>query len=163
MKPCYLCVLAVFLFLHTSCHSSKNVSSTEAVDTNTIAIHSVNAHSNYIDSLFSQVAIELDSFDINAEPVVLINRDSTRSAVVAYRYHIKANSGTINTKKSAVSRSADDTLLTDSVASHCSRKESVDNTSESIGAYKPPDGLTIYVITIVIIIVILFILWKTRK
>ena len=163
MKLYYLSVLAVFLFLHTSCHSSKNVSSTEAVDTNTIATHSVNAHSNYIDSLFSQVAIELDSFDINAEPVVLINRDSTRSAVVAYRYHIKANSGTINTKKSAVSRSANDTLLTDSVASHCSRKESVDSTSESIGAYKPPDGLAIYIITIVIFVLSFIILWKTRK
>ena len=151
------------LVVFTSCHSTKNISSIETADTNTIATHSVNAHSNYIDSLFSQVAIKLDSFDINAEPVVLINRDSTRSAVVAYRYHIKANSGTINTKKSAVSRSANDTLLTDSVASHCSRKESVDSTSESIGAYKPPDRLAIYVITIVIIIIVLFILWKTRK
>ena len=151
------------LVVLTSCHSTKNISSTETADTNTIATHCVNAHSNYIDSLFSQVAIELDSFDINAEPVVLINRDSTRSAVVAYRYHIKANSGTINTNKSAVSRSSDDTLLTDSVASHRSHKESVDSTSESIGAYKPPDGLAIYVITIVIIIIVLFILWKTRK
>lgn len=159
----HLLSIIFILVVFTSCHSTKNISSIETADTNTIATHSVNAHSNYIDSLFSQVAIELDSFDINAEPMVLINRDSTRSAVVAYRYHIKANSGTINTKKSAVSRSADDTLLTDSVTSHCSRKESVDNTSESTGVYKPPNGLAIFIITIVIIIIVFFILWKIRK
>ena len=159
----HLLSIIFMLVVFTSCHSTKNISSIETADANTIATHSVNAHSNYIDSLFSQVAIELDSFDINAEPVVLINRDSTRSAVVAYRYHIKANSGTINTNKSAVSRSSDDTLLTDSIASHSSHKESVDNTSESTGVYKPPNGLAIFIITIVIIIIVLFIIWKIRK
>ena len=39
-------------------------------------------------------------------------RDSvaTRSAVIAYCYHIKANSATVKGEKKAVSRSVDDTL-----------------------------------------------------
>ena len=110
MKTCNSFLLAVILLLHTSCHSSKNVASTDTADANTIATSDIRVSSSKLDSAFSSMAIKLDSFDIDAEPVVLIKRDSTRSAVVAYRYHIKANSGTINTQRNAVSRSVGDTL-----------------------------------------------------
>lgn len=163
MKTCKSILFAVFLLLHTSCHSSKNVASTDTADTNTIATTDIRVSSSKLDSAFSSMAIQLDSFVINAEPVVLIKRDSTRSAVVAYRYHIKANSGTINTNRNAVSRSVGDTLLSDSIASQSSRKAVVDTKSESIGVYKPPDGLAIYMISLISIIVAILILWKTRK
>ena len=151
MKTCNSFLLAVVLLLHTSCHSSKNVASTDTADANTIATSDIRVSSSKLDSAFSSMAIKLDSFDIEAEPVVLIKRDSTRSAVVAYRYHIKANSGTI------------DTLLSDSIASQSSRKVEVDSHSESIGIYKPPDGLAIFLISLISIIVVVLILWKTRK
>ena len=151
------------LVVLTSCHSTKNISSTETADTNTIATHCVNAHSNYIDSLFSQVAIELDSFDINAEPVVLINRDSTRSAVVAYRYHIKANSGTINTNRNAVSRACADTLQHDSLASNLVHSSASFEHRDTVSVYKPPDATIVIIIAIVIAIIIFVILWKFRK
>ena len=163
MKTCNSILLAVILLLHTSCHSSKNVASTDTADTNTIATSDIRVSSSKLDSAFSSMAIKLDSFDIEAEPVVLIKRDSTRSAVVAYRYHIKANSGTINTQKNAVSRSVGDTLLSDSIASQSSRKVEVDSHSESIGVYKPPDGLAIYIISIAFVALIIYIVIRYLK
>ena len=163
MKTCNSFLLAVVLLLHTSCHSSKNVARTDTADTNTIATSDIRVSSSKLDSAFSSMAIKLDSFDIEAEPVVLIKPDSIRSAVVAYRYHIKANSGTINTNRNAVSRSLGDTLLSDSIASLSSRKVEVDTHSESIGVYKPPDGLAIFLISLISIIFVVLILWKTRK
>ena len=65
------------------------------------------------------MAIELGSFDIIAEPVIVSPcRDSvaTRFAVIAYRYRIKANSATVKGEKSVVSRFVDDILLVDSMA-----------------------------------------------
>ena len=65
------------------------------------------------------MAIELGSIDIIAEPVIVFPcRDSvaTRSAVIAYRYRIKANSATDKGEKKAVSRSVDDTLQLDYTA-----------------------------------------------
>ena len=163
MKTCNSFLLAVVLLLHTSCHSSKNVASTETADTNTIASSDIRMSSSKLDSVFSSMAIKLDSFDIEAEPVVLIKRDSTRSAVVAYRYHIKANSGTINTQRNAVSRSLGDTLLSDSIASQSSRKVEVDTQSESIGIYKPPDGLAIFIISIAFVALIIYIVIRYLK
>ena len=63
------------------------------------------------------MAIELDSFDIIAEPIITPCRDSvtTRSAVIAFRYRIKANSASVKGEKKAVSRLLRDSLLTDSV------------------------------------------------
>lgn len=163
MKTCNSILFAVILLLHTSCHSSKNVASTDTADTNTIATTDIRVSSSKLDSAFSSMAIKLDSFDIEAEPVVLIKRDSTRSAVVAYRYHIKANSGTINTNRNAVSRSLGDTLLSDSIASQSSRKVEVDSHSESIGVYKPPDGLAIYIISIAFVALIIYIVIRYLK
>ena len=163
MKTYNSILLAVILLLHTSCHSSKNVASTDTADTNTIATSDIRVSSSKLDSAFSSMAIKLDSFDIEAEPVVLIKRDSTRSAVVAYRYHIKANSGTINTNRNAVSRSLGDTLLSDSIASQSSRKVEVDSHSESIGVYKPPDGLAIYIISIAFVALIIYIVIRYLK
>ena len=163
MKTCNSFLLAVVLLLHTSCHSSKNVASTDTADTNTIATSDIRVSSSKLDSAFSSMAIKLDSFDIEAEPVVLIKRDSTRSAVVAYRYHIKANSGTINTQRNAVSRSVGDTLLSDSIASQSSRKVEVDTQSESIGVYKPPDGLAIFIISIAFVALIIYIVIRYLK
>ncbi|MBQ1268122.1 MAG: hypothetical protein IIY03_01355, partial [Muribaculaceae bacterium] len=79
MKTYNSILLAVILLLHTSCHSSKNVASTDTADTNTIATSDIRVSSSKLDSAFSSMAIKLDSFDIEAEPVVLIKRDSTRS------------------------------------------------------------------------------------
>ena len=151
------------LVVLTSCHSKKNIASSGSANANTITTTDMRVSTSKLDSAFSSMAIKLDSFDIEAEPVVLIMRDSTRSAVVAYRYHIKANSGTINTNRNAVSRSVGDTLLSDSIASQSSRKVEVDSHSESIGVYKPPDGLAIYIISIAFVALIIYIVIRYLK
>ena len=65
------------------------------------------------------MAIELDSFDITAEPVIItpcLDSVATRSVVIAYRYRIKANSVTVKGEKKAVCRSSNDTLQQDYIA-----------------------------------------------
>ena len=163
MKTCNSILLAVVLLLHTSCHSSKNVARTDTADTNTIATSDIRVSSSKLDSAFSSMAIKLDSFDIEAEPVVLIKRDSTRSAVVAYRYHIKANSGTINTNRNAVSRACADTLQHDSLASNLVHSSASFEHRDTVSVYKPPDATIVIIIAIVIAIIIFVILWKFRK
>ena len=79
------------------CHSKKNIASLVSANANTI----------------STIVIELDSFNIIAEPIIITPccySVATRSAVIAYRYRIKANSATVKGEKNAVSRSVDDTL-----------------------------------------------------
>ena len=79
------------------CHSKKNIASSASANANTI----------------TTIVIELGSFNIIAEPIIIPPcRDSvaTRSAVIAYRYRIKANSATDKGEKKAVSRYVDDTL-----------------------------------------------------
>ena len=81
----------------TSCHSKKNIASLVSANANTI----------------STIVIELDSFNIIAEPIIITPccySVATRSAVIAYRYRIKANSATVKGEKKAVSRYVDDTL-----------------------------------------------------
>ena len=150
----------------TACHSKKNIASSVSADANTIATTDIRVSSSKLDSAFSSMAIKLDSFDITAEPVLIAPcRDSAsnRSAVVAYRYHIKANSATVKGEKKAVSLSVCDTLQQDSIASklvHSSAKSVVQDT---VSVYKPPDTTIVIIIAIVIAIIIFVILRKFKK
>ena len=93
----------IFLLVaFTSCHSKKNIASLVSANANTI---------------FS-IVIELDSFDIIAEPIITTCRDSvaTSFAVIAYPYLINANRGSVRAERKAVSRSDDDTLQHDYTA-----------------------------------------------
>ena len=94
--PIYQLTIIFLIVAFILCHSKKNIASLVSANANTI---------------FS-IVIELDSFDIIAEPIITTCRDSvaTRSAVIAYRYRIKANSATDKGEKKAVSRYVDDTL-----------------------------------------------------
>lgn len=110
MKKLTIIFLLVAL---TSCYSKKNIASSVSADANTIATSDIRMSASKLDSAFSSMAIKLDSFDITAEPVLIApcpDSVNTRSAVIAYRYHIKANSATVKGEKKAVSRSVGDIL-----------------------------------------------------
>lgn len=142
MKHSVLLSFSVALLLHTSCSSSKNVASEVNADTNTIATSDYRFQSARLDSAISFMSIQLDSFVINAEPVLLNpchSEDTTRSAVVAYRYNIKANSASVKAKSNAVSRSVADTLQRDSTAVLHSYSSARNEASNSSAVYKPPD------------------------
>ena len=116
MKKLSIIFLLVAL---TACHSKKNIASLVSADANTIATTDIRVSTSKLDSAFSSMAIKLDSFDITAEPVLIApcpDSASNRSAVIAYRYRIKANSATVKGEKKAVSRSVDDTLQQDYTA-----------------------------------------------
>lgn len=101
------------LVVLTSCHSKKNIASSGSANANTITTTDMRVSTSKLDSAFSSMAIELDSFDITAEPVLIApcpDSVANRSAVIAYRYRIKANSATVKGEKKAVSRYVDDTL-----------------------------------------------------
>ena len=163
MKKLSIIFLLVAL---TACHSKKNIASSVSADANTIATTDIRVSSSKLDSAFSSMAIKLDSFDITAEPVLIAPyRDSAsnRSAVVAYRYHIKANSATVKGEKKAVSHSVCDTLQQDSMASKHQHSSARSEVSEQTSIYKPPDMTWVIIISIVIAIIFILILWKTRK
>ena len=166
MKHFVYSLLAVILLIHTSCHSTKNVSSTEAADANTIATSDIRVSASKLDSALSSMSIELDSFVITAEPIAITpcpDSASTRSAVIAYRYHIKANSATVKGERKAVSRATGDTLQQDSLASKHQHSSARSEVSDKTSVYKPPDLTWIIIIFIVIAIIAFLILWKTRK
>ena len=154
------------LVVLTSCHSKKNIASSGSANANTITTTDMRVSTSKLDSAFSSMAIELDSFDITAEPVVITPcRDSvaTRSAVIAYRYRIKANSATVKGEKKAVSRSSNDTLQQDSIASNLVHSSASSEQSDTVSVYKPPNATIVIIIAIVIAIIIFVILWKFRK
>lgn len=166
MKPSVFLSFLVAILLHTSCHSSKNATRTTQTDTNTIATSEYRFQSARLDSALSEMAIQLDSFVINAEPIILNPchvEDTTRSAVIAYRYHIKANGASVKGKRNAVSRSYGDTLQQNSIAIAHSLSLQCSEQSESNGVYKPPDGLALFLTIAIIIAAALIILWKSRK
>ena len=163
MKKLSIIFLLVAL---TACHSKKNIASSVSADANTIATTDIRVSSSKLDSAFSSMAIKLDSFDITAEPVLIAPcRDSVanRSAVVAYRYHIKANSATVKGEKKAVSRACADTLQQDSIASKHQHSSARSEVSDKTSVYKPPDLTWVIIISIAIAIIAFMILWKTRK
>ena len=95
--PIYQLTIIFLIVAFILCHSKKNIASSVSANANTIPT----------------IVIELGSFNIIAEPIIITPcRDSvaTRSAVIAYRYRIKANSATDKGEKKAVSRYVDDTL-----------------------------------------------------
>ena len=148
------------------CHTKKNISSTNQNDTNTIATSDIRVSASKLDSALSSMSIELDSFVITAEPIAITpcpDSASTRSAVIAYRYHIKANSATVKGERKAVSRSTGDTLQQDSVASKHQHSSARSEVSDTVSVYKPPDTTIVIIIAIVIAIIVFLILWKTRK
>ena len=150
----------------TACHSKKNIASSVSADTNTIVTTDMHFQSARLDSVFSSMAIELDSFDITAEPVVITpcpDSASNRSAVIAYRYRIKANSATVKGEKNAVSRACADTLQHDSLASNLVHSSASSEHRDTVSVYKPPDATIAIIIAIVIAIIIFVILWKFRK
>ena len=150
----------------TSCHSKKNIASSGSADANTIATTDMRVSTSKLDSAFSSMAIKLDSFDITAEPVLIApcpDSASNRSAVIAYRYRIKANSATVKGKKNAVSRAYADTLQQDSVASNLVHSSASSEHRDTVSVYKPPDTTVVLIITIVIAIIVVLILWKFRK
>ena len=163
MKKLSIIFLLVVL---TSCHSKKNIASSVSADANTIATTDIRVSTSKLDSAFSSMAIELDSFDITAEPVLIApcpDSVANRSAVIAYRYRIKANSATVKGEKNAVSRSVDDTLQHDSLASNLVHSSASSEHRETVSVYKPPDTTVVLIITIVIAIIVVLILWKFRK
>ena len=96
------------LVVLTSCHSKKNIASSVSANANTIATTDMRVSTSKLDSAFSSMAIELDSFDITAEPVLIApcpDSVANRSAVIAYRYRIKANSATVKGEKKESSKS----------------------------------------------------------
>ena len=148
------------------CHTKKNISSTNQNDTNTIATSDIRVSASKLDSALSSMSIELDSFVITAEPIAITpcpDSASTRSAVIAYRYHIKANSATVKGERKAVSRSTGDTLQQDNVASKHQHSSARSEVSDKTSVYKPPDTTWVIIISIVIAIIFILILWKTRK
>lgn len=148
------------------CHTKKNISSTNQSDTNTIATSDIRVSASKLDSALSSMSIELDSFVITAEPIAITpcpDSASTRSAVIAYRYHIKANSATVKGERKAVSRSTGDTLQQDSVASKHQHLSARSEVSDTVSVYNPPDLTWVFIISIVIAIIFILILWKTRK
>ena len=148
------------------CHTKKNISSTNQNDANTIATSDIRVSASKLDSALSSMSIELDSFVITAEPIAITpcpDSASTRSAVIAYRYHIKANSATVKGERKAVSRSTGDTLQQDNVASKHQHSSARSEVSEQTSIYKPPDMTWVIIISIVIAIIFILILWKTRK
>lgn len=150
----------------TACHSKKNIASSVSADANTIATTDIRVSSSKLDSAFSSMAIKLDSFDITAEPVLIAPcRDSAsnRSAVIAYRYQIKANSATVKGERKAVSRSTGDTLQQDSIASKLVHSSASSEHRDTVSVYKPPDTTIVIIIAIVIAIIIFVILRKFRK
>lgn len=154
------------LVVLTSCHSKKNIASSVSANANTIATTDIRVSTSKLDSAFSSMAIKLDSFDITAEPVLIApcpDSVNTRSAVVAYRYHIKANSATVKGEKKAVSRAYADTLQQDSIASNLVHSSASSEHLDTISVYKPPDTTIVIIIAIVIAIIIFVILWKFRK
>lgn len=166
MKHFVYSLLAVILLIHTSCHSTKNVSSTEAADINNIASSDIRMSTSKLDSALSSMSIQLDSFVITAEPVAITpcpDSASTRSAMIAYRYHIKANSATVKGERIAVSRSTDDTLQQDSTVVNHTHSSARSEVSDKTSVYKPPDLTWVIIISIVIAIIFILILWKTRK
>lgn len=147
----------------TACHSKKNIASSVSADANTIATTDMRVSTSKLDSAFSSMAIKLDSFDITAEPVLIApcpDSASNRSAVIAYRYRIKANSATVKGEKNAVSRAYADTLQHDSLASNLVHSSASSEHRDTVSVYKPPDTT---IITIVIAIIVVLILWKFRK
>ena len=152
------------LVVFTSCHSKKNIASSVSADANTIATTDIRVSTSKLDSAFSSMAIELDSFDITAEPVLITpcpDSVANRSAVIAYRYRFKANSATVKGEKNAVSRAYADTLQQDSIASNLVHSSASSEHRDMVSVYKPPDA-TIVIIS-VIAIIIFVILWKFRK
>ena len=148
------------------CHTKKNISSTNQNDTNTIATSDIRVSASKLVSALSTMSIELDSFVITAEPIAITpcpDSASTRSAVIAYRYHIKANSATVKGERKAVSRSTGDTLQQDNVASKHQHSSARSEVSDKTSVYKPPDTTWVIIISIVIAIIFILILWKTRK
>lgn len=100
----------------TACHSKNNIARSGSANANTITTTDICVSTSKLDSAFFSMAIELDSFDITAEPVLIApcpDIVNTRFDVVAYRYHIKANSATVKGEKKAVSRSIGNTLQHD--------------------------------------------------
>ena len=163
MKKLSIIFLLVAL---TACHSKKNIASSVSAVANTIATTDIRVSTSKLDSAFSSMAIKLDSFDITAEPVLIApcpDSVNTRSAVIAYRYHIKANSATVKGERIAVSRSTDDTLQQDSVASNLVHSSASSEHRDMTSVYKPPDTTWVIIISIVIAIIFILILWKTRK
>lgn len=65
--------LTIFFLLVvlTSCHSKKNIASSVSANANTITTTDIRVSTSKLDSAFSSMAIELDSFDITAEPVIV--------------------------------------------------------------------------------------------
>ena len=110
----------IFLFVAlTACHSKKNIASSASADASTIATTDIRVSTSKLDSAFSSMAIKLDSFVVTAEPVLIApcpDSVANRSAVITYRYHIKAKSASVKGEKNAVSRAYTDTLQQDSVA-----------------------------------------------
>lgn len=157
----------IFLLVaFTACHSKKNIASSVSADANTIATTDIRVSASKLDSAFSSMAIKLDSFDITAEPVLIApcpDSVNTRSAVIAYRYHIKANSATVKGEKKAVSRSVGDTLQQDSIASNLVHSSASSEHRDTVSVYKPPDATIVIIIAIVIAIIIFVILWKFKK
>lgn len=147
----------------TACHSEKNIASINQSDTNTIATTDMHFQSARLDSVFSSMAIKLDSFDIIAEPVIITPcRDSAsnRSTVIAYRYQIKANSATVHGKRNAVSRAYADTLQQDSVALKYQHSSDSSEVNETISVYKPPD--TTWILLLLGLIIIVLIVIRTK-
>ena len=144
----------------TACHSKKNIASSVSADTNTIVTTDMHFQSARLDSVFSSMAIELDSFDITAEPVVITpcpDSASNRSAVIAYRYQIKANSATVKGEKKAVSRAYADTLQQDSIALKHLHSSTSSELSDTISVYEPPDMTWLFLSLGLIIIVLIVI------
>ena len=150
-KLSFIFLLVVF----TSCHSKKNIASSVSADANTIATTDMRVSTS-----------KLDSFDITSEPVLIApcpDSASNRSAVIAYRYRIKANSATVKGEKNAVSRAYADTLQQDSIASNLVHSSASSEHRDMVSVYKPPDTTVVLIITIVIAIIVVLILWKFRK
>ena len=160
MKKLSIIFLLVVL---TSCHSKKNIASSVSADANTIATTDMRVSTSKLDSAFSSIAIKLDSFDITAEPVLIApcpDSASNRSAVIAYRYRIKANSATVKGKKNAVSRAYADTLQQDSVASNFVHSSASSEDCDTVSVYKPPD--TTWILLLLGLIIIVLIIIRTK-
>lgn len=160
MKKLSIIFLLVAL---TACHSKKNIASSVSADANTIASTDMRVSTSKLDSAFSSMAIELDSFDITAEPVLIApcpDSASNRSAVIAYRYRFKANSATVKGEKNAVSRSVDDTLQHDSLASNLVHSSASSEHRDTVSVYKPPD--TTWILLLLGLIIIVLIIIRTK-
>lgn len=151
------------LVVFTSCHSKKNIASSVSANANTIATTDIRVSTSKLDSVFSSMAIKLDSFDITAEPVLIApcpDSASNRSAVIAYRYRIKANSATVKGEKNAVSRAYADTLQQDSLASNLVHSSASSEVCDTVSVYKPPD--TTWILLLLGLIIIVLIILRTK-